>query len=380
MAGALKETSTDYKLCDLLLDGNNPRFGFQDQSANQTLILNRIVDTHGVDDVLSSLAVNGYFAAEPIVCQKEEGRKEATVREGNRRLAACLILTGDDRAKDQADRIIKYQKLWKEHGSPKIEPIPTILFEGHDQDQALFSYLGVRHIASSKPWDSFAKAAWVARVIEESGLPLTEVASMIGDRHQTISRMLEGYNFIQQLEHNGEFSPEQSVRKGRGSVIQYPFSWVYTMLGYTAVRNYIGLGDNNTNKSPIPAAGLKKAGLVVRVMFGDSNKGKNSAVSDSRQLIDLASAFSSQDQIDLLEQGKSLDQVINMTQPLDERLRNGLSDMREIQGDLIQALAEQELPSGDAIEFESSAARNRKMATELLKLIKEAAYGQEDED
>jgi len=380
MADAEAEKITEFSLENLLLDHENPRFGLQSRSSNQTDVLNTIVDTHGVDDVLSSLAVNGYFAAEPLVCQRDQDSGKATVRDGNRRLSACLIITGDDRARDQASRTLKYGKLWKQHGYPSIDPVPTIIFDGHDRDQTMLSYLGVRHIASSHAWDSYAKAAWVSRVVEESGLPLADVASMIGDKNNTISRMLEGYNFMQQLQETGKFIAEHSVRKGRGSITAYPFSWVYTILGYATVRNFLELGDDATQKKPIPEKNLERASLITQAMFGNSNSGKNAAVSDSRQLSFLAAAFSNQEQIELIEQGKTIEQVINMTLPLDERLRQGFGEMREIQGELIQALAEQVLPPDQALEFEPPATRNRKLATELLKQIKEATDAQEVED
>jgi hypothetical protein len=55
---------TEVPLADLLLDKDNPRFGFQDNTiVSQDAILDRIVEKFSVDDVLSSLAVNGYFAS-----------------------------------------------------------------------------------------------------------------------------------------------------------------------------------------------------------------------------------------------------------------------------------------------------------------------------
>jgi hypothetical protein len=191
--------SEQIALSGLCLDAENPRFG---GSAVATLeqadVLDHIVNTFGVDDVLSSIAINGYIPAEPIVCRRDAGSDVAIVVEGNRRLAACLIISGDQRAARQKARTQQYAKIWVEHGSKSIDPLPAIVFDGADRKQALLSYLGVRHIASAQPWDSYAKAAWVARVVEENALPLGDVALMIGDKHQTVKRLLEGYYFINQ--------------------------------------------------------------------------------------------------------------------------------------------------------------------------------------
>ncbi len=85
---------------DLLLDAGNPRFGGNlCASENQSLLLESIIEQHGVNDLLASMSSNGYFDAEPVVAVEKEGR--LTVVEGNRRLAAASILIGDLRARQQ---------------------------------------------------------------------------------------------------------------------------------------------------------------------------------------------------------------------------------------------------------------------------------------
>jgi hypothetical protein len=225
-------------LGQLLFDKDNPRFGFPATgNVDQGEILDRIVEKFGVEDVLSSLAVNGYFRAEPMVCRRDPAG--LIVAEGNRRLAACLILTGDPRAARQKARSQTFRKIWEEHGHPSIDPVPIIIFDDTQGGHALLSYLGVRHIVSSQPWDSYAKAAWVARVVEGRELTVSDVALMIGDQYQTIRRLLEGYHFVRQAIDTGQFRPADSIRRGRGSVTEYPFSWIYTILvpGLRGPRN-----------------------------------------------------------------------------------------------------------------------------------------------
>ncbi|SUC47007.1 Uncharacterised protein [Providencia stuartii] len=69
----LRHKAVQYiRLNELFLDVENPRFG-EDASSGSTQVdvLNNIVKNYGVNDVISSLAVNGYFSAEPIGCQKK---------------------------------------------------------------------------------------------------------------------------------------------------------------------------------------------------------------------------------------------------------------------------------------------------------------------
>ena len=368
-------------LADLLLDADNPRFGLQEAGDSQAELLDHIVQKFGVDDVLSSLSVNGYFEAEPIVCRRRPTSPTFVVVEGNRRLAACLILTQDQRASNQTGRRIEgHRERWTEHGRPPVNPVPAIVF-GPDEDQeAILAYLGVRHIASTKSWDSYAKAAWVANVVETNGLTIQQVAEVIGDRHRTVNRMLEGYYLVEQLTKRGYFQPDNSVRKGRGSVTAYPFSWVYTILGYTAVRELLRLDDEDAHKDPVTPDRLEDAGIVMRSMFGDRSIGRNGAITDSRQLGALASALGVPDKVRLLEQGKQLDEVETLTQPIDKRLSDGMATIRDELNNLIARLPEQKIGTEVAEGLLPAATRNRRLATDLERKLKEIVLGDEEYD
>ena len=93
---------------------------------------------------------------------RKNNNKKFTVMEGNRRLAACLILK---MMTEQEIKLICINNilinLLQFHGCPKIDPVPAIVFEDDDgvDKKSLISYLGVRHIVSTKDWDSYAKAA-----------------------------------------------------------------------------------------------------------------------------------------------------------------------------------------------------------------------------
>jgi hypothetical protein len=364
-------------LADLELDPDNPRFGSTSGTKSQADILDLIVEKFGVEDVLSSLAVNGYFDAEPLVCRDLAGGK-AVVVEGNRRLAACLIIEGDTRARHQTDRTRRYQEIWHEHKSPRIDPLPVIVFSEGETSVKLLSYLGVRHISAAQPWDSYAKAVWVSRVVNETALTIRDVALMIGDEYRTIGRMLEGYHFMQQLIDAGEFDPEASLRKGRGTLTAYPFSWVYTILGYSAARTFLHLDESNPEdiptKKPWRAEDVPKAGLVVRAMFGDKNRGRNAAIEDSRELGSLAAAFANPEKVTLLEAGETLGDVERATAPMERRLQQGLSNVRTIQQDIVTGLVERGAPPRDVVEpLVSIATYNFRTARDIEQRLSRAA-------
>ena len=364
---------------DLLLDDSNPRFGMQHAGRGQVKLLDHIVATFGIDDVLSSLAVNGYFEAEPLVCRRQPDASTFVVVEGNRRLAACLILLEDERARNQPRRKAEYVASWRTHRMPPINPIPALVFDADEQQEAMLAYLGVRHIRSAKAWDSYAKAAWVAKVIEADRLTVKQVAEVIGDRHGTVNRMLEGYYLVDQLTKSGHFRPEDSIRKGRASVTAYPFSWVYTILGYTTVREFLELGEDDAHRDPIPATQLENAGTLMTSMFGDRSRGQSSAIEDSRQLGALASAFATTDKVRLLEQGKSLSEIEVLTQPIERRLAEGLATIRDELRDLIGRLSEQRISEEAADAVLPASGRNRRSAVELDRKLRDIAAGGDDD-
>jgi len=366
------------ELSKLLLDQKNPRFGgLEGKSVGQADILDHIVGTFGVDDVLSSLAVNGYFDAEPVVC-REHSDGNYVVVEGNRRLSACLILAQDTRASRQNTKARHYIPIWEAHGRPSINPLPCIVFAANQQ-QALLSYLGIRHISPAQAWDSYAKAAWVAEVVQSSDLSLGDVALMIGDQHNTIARLLEGYYLVKQLKEERAFIPENSIRKGRGSISAYPFSWVYTILGYSAVRRYLELGDDSRAYPPLKPENVPRAALVLNSMFGDGSRGKDAAIGDSREIGSLAAAFSSAEKITMLENGKSLEEIERQTQPLEERVRRGLQQVRDLQADISGAMNESQLGSEMAYSLVPTAKTNRTAAANIERALL-AATAPPDED
>lgn len=360
------------ELKQLRLDPANARFGSErGQRREQSDILDHIVTTFGVDDVLSSLSVNGYFDAEPLV-GREEKDGTVTIIEGNRRLASCLILAGDDRAARQQTKAVYSRKVWDANGRPSVGPVPVIVYPKQADRKALLSYLGVRHIQSSQPWDSYAKAAWIHEVVQDGKLTLKDVAEMIGDQHRTVHRMLQGYYFIQQLIETGRFQPENSQRKGRGSVTDFPFSWVYTFLGYGSAREFVGISDDTSdpNPTPVPTRKLNDAGLTVKAMFGDKSKGRSASIEDSRDLGDLAAAFADPIKVGLLREGKSLVEITRLTKPIDVRLNESLLEVRGIMRDLVSSMGEQRIDKTLAVAVTPLAEGNQKLAETIVASLK----------
>lgn len=383
LARAPKLSPTDGKaveyrlLADLDFDTENPRFGraARDQRT-QTEILDYIVRDFGIDDVLSSVAVNGYFVAEPLIGRQQDKGNRLTIVEGNRRLAACLILANDPRAKNQARKVEQYQSLQLDSERPPFNSVPVICFGRHEREKDLLSYLGVRHIAASQGWDSYAKAAWIAKAVEAGDLSLHEIALMTGDQHRTVRRLLEGYYFINQMQDEGLFDPSTSLRRGRGSNPEFPFSWIYTLLGYQPARQFLKL-PNEPRQRPIPATAVGNATLVVKAMFGDKNAGRSAAIEDSRELGELASALASPEKVVLLNKGKSLADIEFETQPIEQKLRNALADCKAVLGDLVSAIEANPPDTSTAGDAYALARQVQNLATSVARRLGAIQAGEE---
>ncbi|WP_421425247.1 hypothetical protein [Agrobacterium rosae] len=368
-------TAAQKKISELLLDNSNPRFGELERGIEQSQLVDLIIEKFGIEDVVSSLAMNGFFAAEPLVCVRRKSDGALVVKEGNRRLCACIVLSGDNRAVRQPGITARVQKLWNANGNPQIEPVPVLVFEEDGPAaETMLSYLGVRHIAAAQPWDSYAKASWVAKITDETGMPVSKITEMIGDQHSTVSRLLEGYRFIRQLIEEGEFRPGDSQRKGRGSVSEYPFSWVYTILGYKAARDFCGLSERiSEDRTPIPADKISNAATVVQTMFGNRSQGRSAAVVDSRQLSELAKAFADHDKVVLLRSGKDLVTVLEVTKPIDVKLEEHLGQVRSMLSDLISTVSETPPSIEIAKQYLATSVKVRSLASDLAKRLKEVA-------
>lgn len=360
----------------LELDPENPRFGNVDGTKKpQIEILDSIVGDYGIEDVISSLAVNGYFPAEPVIAVKQKSSGKYRVVEGNRRLAACLVLAGEPRAKNQTKRTHSFKELQEAHQQPPITKIPVIWFNEGESPKELISYLGVRHLAASMPWDSYAKAAWIARVIEQGQLTLDDISRMTGDQHKTIARLLHGYNVVDQLVDRGLFNPEASYRKGRGSNAEFAFSWVYTLLGYPAVRKRLGIPDIPC-PNPVPEDRLDDAKVVFLRLLGNRDMADgHPALEDSRQIGDYAAAIADNDRFKLVRKGYTLDQIDAELQPANERITESFDEAEKTLGELVKLVAESPPTSIQATELLPQAVKIRNMSNALQTAIMKALDG-----
>lgn len=151
-----------------------------------------------------------------------------------------------------------------------------------------------------------------------------------------MKRILEAYVMMKQLRDEKDYKSESSQVKGRGSNVNYPFSWVYTSIGYENIRNWIDISGLNS-QSTVHAQtkvlkseqALENSEKLVGFLFGSSHKGIRSAVAESRQLGRLNDVVKNKVSVRELEHGKSLDEVWENLKPVDDRLEELFYDTQE---------------------------------------------------
>jgi hypothetical protein len=326
---------------------NNPRFAEEIAETDETKLLDRIVSLFTVDDVISSIAVNGYMSTEPLVGIELPRDAGVEVLEGNRRLAALLILSNDPRAKNQ----IKLREAHPLADGATIDPVPIIVYKKGAEPKRFLAYLGVRHIVGSKAWDSFAKAAWVANMLETHGgaVSIENIEQMTGDTRGTISRLLEGFYLVKQLKDTERYLPNESFKKGRGSAVQFPFSWVYNALGYANVKHWVGMRDRIA-PNPVPKKYLDQSTELMVFMFGRKSSQTEPAIKESRQIGDLASCLGDEKMVAQLRNGKKVAEVLWSSQSGLDRVLQSVAKADDALSDALGSVSELTIKEVDRVE------------------------------
>ena len=279
---------------DLYLDPANPRLADEEFSIdNQEKILRWLWRNKSVNELVDSILANGFWEHEELFAAEEDGR--LVVVEGNRRLAAVKILSDPDLREKLR---IQLANEPSESVVESIRELPVI----HATRRDLWGFIGFKHVNGPQAWDSIAKAEYVFRVRRDFGRSLAEIASGIGDRHETVTRLYRGYVVLRQAQEDLDFDTTDTQHR------RFPFSHLWTALGYVSIREYLGVDVPRLEKeNPVPNTHMPQLRYLMRWLFGSESN--NIAARVRRQNPDLrhlAQALEVQKGIDLLEDGNSL--------------------------------------------------------------------------
>lgn len=314
----------------LRLDRMNPRLIGQAEQASEESIIARLYRGAEIDELLQSISTNGYLDIEPLVVMHDAERRCLIVLEGNRRIAALRLL----READLAERIASSERL-----RIKVPPVDGSLRATFDQvsiypvasRERARSFIGFKHINGPAKWDAYAKARFAAdwyQAERPDGASLEDIAGSIGDRHDTIKRMVSAVYVLEQAERGGLFEIQDRNTK------KFNFSHLYTALSRAQYMEYLGLGRTwvryDPSPDPVPAERLDELRKVLVWIFGSKTKDALPVIqSQNPDIKRLGEVLAHAEARHVLETTHNLDEAHESTAAVDTRFTASLVRARD---------------------------------------------------
>jgi len=272
-------------------------------SNSRKAVINWMLEDASLLELMGSIAAQGYFKGEPlIVVPGAKGRFTAV--EGNRRLAAVLLLSDPELASVRRSTVKKIA----EDAQFRPTELPCVTFKSRED---VLSYLGYRHVTGIKEWEPLAKARYVEQLIRSGQAkgadPLAVVARKIGSKRPYLARLMGALALY-----------EQAVRANFWGLhgIEEPdidFSLITLALSYPTLRTFVGVTED-AKKVTAPTENVRD---LFNWMFLESPEG-TTVLGESRNMGQLAAIVHSPPALKALRSGKSMSDALLLTQaPLD---------------------------------------------------------------
>ena len=191
--------------------------------------------------------------------------------------------------------------------------------------------IGFKHMNGPAKWDAYRKARFAAdwyRAGGADGSAIEKVAAAVGDRHDTIRRMVSVVYVLEQAEREGLFDIEDR------DTPKFSFLHVYAALLRSQYADYLGLGPGWTRHDPkadpVPRERFDELRKVLVWLYGSKSE-------DTRPVVELLNpdirrlgeVLANAEARDVLERTGDLDRAHASTQSVEARFRSSLLRARE---------------------------------------------------
>lgn len=324
------ETTTKVPVDRLRLDRENPRLVGEAVDESDEWIIARLYRSAELDELLQSISTNGYLDIEPLVVMPVPNAGALTVLEGNRRLATLRLL----REPALAGRIVSAERL-------RI-PVPAVddgLRATFDQvsvypvasRERARAFIGFKHINGAAKWDAYAKARFAAdwyRAGRADSVGLKEIAAAVGDRHDTVKRMVSAIYVLDQARENRLFDIEDRYAP------KFGFSHLYTALSRSQYMDFLGLeaawARHDPRPNQIPREKLDRLRQVLVWIYGSKADAVKPVVrAQNPDIKRLGEVLAHAEGRHVLEQEGSLDAAHASTVSADTQLTGSLLRARD---------------------------------------------------
>lgn len=281
---------------DLLdLDKRNPRITETLRNASQRELLLHLGMEYSLIRLARSIARHGYFPSEPLIAIKEDGR--LVVVEGNRRLATLKLLRSPELL---GELPLDHSAEWKELAGSKNVPseVPTIVIRSRP---LVAPILGYRHIAGIEPWDPWAKARFIAGLVDDDGLSFARVAELVGDDERDVRAHYRNQAIVGSARTAAPEAAERATQE---------FGVFTRAMNSPQLRKHIGAPDTSDVKAGAGAAGTQRKKAVREVLswlFGDEDT--EALIEESRDLTRLGKIVGTGPGLEALRAGRTLQEA-----------------------------------------------------------------------
>lgn len=309
----------------LRLDSANPRLIGHSAADSDEAIIANLYRAAELDELLQSISANGYLDIEPLVVTQEGDDCRSVVLEGNRRLAALRLL----RERALVERLATSWDLRID--VPKMTPtrrrtMDEVSVYAVENRETARPFLGFKHINGPAKWDAYAKAKFAKHWYDEErskGVTINDIANAIGDRHDTIKRMVAAVYVLEQAERLEVFKVTDRLSR------RFNFSHLYTALGRSQYMDYLGLGRKwarfEPRPDPVPLDKTDNLRSVLVWIYGSKSEDKRPVVqAQNPDVKRLGAVLVSPEARHVLSVTGSLDDAHAQTEPVDSRFTESL--------------------------------------------------------
>ena len=309
----------------LVLDRRNPRLVSVGGDTTDVEIIAQLYRAEDLGELLQSIAANGYMDIEPLIVLEEDGH--LIVLEGNRRLAAIRLF----REPGLADRIFERARIritLPDIPDPYRDTLDQVSIYRVASREDARSFIGFKHINGAAKWESYAKAKFAADWYRGGGISLADIASRIGDKHDTVKRMVNAIYVLEQAQGAGIFSIDDRAS------LRFNFSHLYTALSRATYMQFLGLdaawSRYDPNPDPVPDDGKDRLSEVLRWIYGSQEESIDSVVqSQNPDIKRLGEVLASAEGLAVLRATGSLSEAHASTQPVDRKFSEALLRARQ---------------------------------------------------
>jgi len=257
------ESIRDIKISELVLDRENPRlseFGI-DEKSTQKDILEILWDEMAVDELMYSIVSNGFWDYEPLTVLETLDPEKYIVLEGNRRLAAVLLIHNQNLLDRNIPQHITNQIATHPELLAQTSALPAICVEKRED---AWRFIGFKHINGPAKWGSFAKAKYIAEIHNDYDIPLNDIANQIGDTNRTVQKLYQGLMVLEQADRIRVYTYDD-IQANR-----IYFSHLYTGLQREGIRSYLSIKDaEEESRDPVPENKRKELGQLLEWLYGN---------------------------------------------------------------------------------------------------------------